>query len=262
MIKYNKPKEVKTSSKKFTLCTDFNPGYPNIGKILHDHKHIFDHDPVLKKVIPPENIIASFRGAKTINDLLIHSRLPPLALEEENDNTVAESCTTTNLGCVKCDKNCYLCRNYIKATNIAYSYHTNVTYEINGQINCCTPNIVYLLNDKLCKISNVGYTTITMKNRFSIHKSHIKKCVMSCEFSKHFIENETIHNVDRETKNYKVVDDCLKDQIEIILLEAVDLTDISAENKLQKCEEREKFWQDRLRTLRIYGGMNVRESKS
>ena len=50
MIKYNKPKEeAGPPSKKFALCTNFNPGYPNIGKILHDHKHIFDLDPVLKK---------------------------------------------------------------------------------------------------------------------------------------------------------------------------------------------------------------------
>ena len=84
---------------------------------------------------------------------------------------------------------------------------------------------------------------------------------MSCEFAKHFIENETIHYVNRETKNYKVVDSCLKDQIEIILLEAVDVTEVNIENKLQKCEERERVWQDRLKTLRVYGGMNVREAK-
>ena len=60
------------------LVTDFNPGLPNIGRVLNLYKHILRLDPELCKAVNPDGIFASFRGAKTIHDKLVHSRLTTL----------------------------------------------------------------------------------------------------------------------------------------------------------------------------------------
>ena len=74
------------------LVTDFNPGLPNIGRILNRHKHILKLNPVLCKVVDPNGIFASFRGAKTIHDKLVHSKLPVLesSTEEIESNEQVE----------------------------------------------------------------------------------------------------------------------------------------------------------------------------
>ena len=97
--------------------------------------------------------------------------------------------------------------------------------------------------------------------RFSNHKSHIKSSKRTCEVSKHFSEN-SLHILDRSsTKNYDL---SLKDQLEVIIIEQVDVTGIGqdTQSRLRKCKERECFWQNNLKTLQQYGGMNVREERS
>ena len=60
---------------------DFIPELPNIGGILNKHRHILFLDKELCKVMNPSKNVASYRGAKTLKDSLIHSKLPSL-----NDN--------------------------------------------------------------------------------------------------------------------------------------------------------------------------------
>ena len=72
----------------------------------------------------------------------------------------------------------------------------------------------------------------------------------------------SLHILDRSsTKNYDL---SLKDQLEVIIIEQVDVTGIGqdTQSRLRKCKEREWFWQNNLRTLQQYGGMNVREERS
>ena len=47
----------------------------------------------------------------------------------------------------------------------------------------------------------------------------------------------------------------LSTEIEIILIEEID----GHHKRLNACKKREWFWQNQLKTLRQYGGMNVRE---
>ena len=47
-------------------------------------------------------------------------------------------------------------------------------FKIKSVIDCLTRNVIYLINDNICKISSVGYTADNMKTRFANHKSHIK----------------------------------------------------------------------------------------
>ena len=247
-----------TIDRVFPFVCDFNPGLPNVAAILNKHKHILLLDDELKDIIKPENIFASFRGTKTIEDLLVHSKLPILDIDPENQEGTIEPDGI----CQPCSKGCVLCKNYLVKTAWAYSFHTSSRFKIKGTLDCDSKNIVYIINDKVCNLSSIGCTADTLKVRFSNHKSHIKSSKRTCEVSKHFSDNTSLHVLDRSsTKNYDL---SLKDQIEVIIIEQVNVTGIGqdTQSRLRKCKEREWFWQNNLKTLQQYGGMNVREERS
>ncbi len=125
-----------------------------------------------------------------------------------------------------------------------------------------THNVVYIINDNTCKLSSVGCTTDSMKVRFRNHKSHIKFDKRLCEVSKHFSDNRHVHSLDKSTAS--AYDNSLKNHIEVIVIERVDISDVGEDTKsrLKKCKEREWYWQNNLKTLKQYGGMNVREERS
>ena len=237
--------------------TDFNPGYPNIGKILNEHKHLFDLDQELKAVIYPDNIFVSFRGNSTLNDMLIHSKLPGI------QNTTTDSTPSSHNNfyqgrCQSCPKKCVLCKNYLTESETVTSHHTNEIFNINDIIDCNTPNVVYLINDNICNVSYTGCTVDSMKNRFSNHKSHIKYLRRTCELSKHFSDNKVLHDLDKSSnKNYDV---SLKNHLQIIAVEKVDISNIpnTTYDRLKACEIREEYWKNKLKTLKVYGGLNTR----
>ena len=129
-------------------------------------------------------------------------------------------------------------------------------------IDCDTENVIYLINDLTCNLSSIGCTADSMKVRFRNHKSHIKHARRTCEVSIHFSENQGVHTIDKST--YKAYDDSLKKQLEVIILEKVDVTNILQDTKsrLKECKRREWYWMNQLKTLKQYGGMNVREERS
>ena len=248
-------KEAEAKDRVFPLVTDFNQGLPNIGAILNQHKQILSLDSELCKVINPDNIFPSYRGTKTIKDLLIHSKLSPLSAEEVS---LTEGSNKYGI-CQPCEKRCVLCKNYLMKTEYAYSYHTSKEFRIQQTINCNSENVIYIINDKICKVSSVGYTADNMKTRFTNHKSHIKYNKRFCEVSKHFADNVNFHKLDKSSLSK--YDNCLKQQIEVIIIEQVDLTGVdgSVESIRKRLKDREWFWQNNLKTLRQYGGLNVRE---
>ena len=84
---------------------------------------------------------------------------------------------------------CLLCKNYLLKTDNAYSHQTSTKYKIKDIIYCNSINVIYIINDNVCKISSVGYTADNMKTRITNHKSHIKYNKRLCEVSKHFSDN-------------------------------------------------------------------------
>ena len=242
----------------FPLSCEFNPSLPNIGQVIGKHKHILSLDEELTKVINPDNIFASYRGAKTIKDLLIHSKLPNIVTQ----NTVEQNDNVQSGGCQPCVKSCHLCKHYLKTSKIAYSYHTNSTFPIKEVIDCNTPNVVYVVNDRVCEISYTGCTADSCCSRWPNHKSHIKMSRKTCELSTHFIDNPILHPLDKSTcASY---DASLKPQLEIIIVEKVKIEgeNLTARERLRQCEVRELFWQEQLRTLQEYGGMNIRKLRT
>ena len=123
-------------------------------------------------------------------------------------------------------------------------------------------NVIYIINDKVCKLSSVGYTMDKMKVRFPNHKSHIKYNKRLCEVSKHFTDNLVLHDLDKSS--HSDYDKSLSSQIEVIIIEEVNLSGVESntESIRKKLKEREWYWQNNLKTFRQYGGLNVREEHS
>ena len=107
----------------FPLACDYNPGLPNIGGILSKHKHILDLDDDLKDVINKDNIFASCRGNKTIKDILTHSKLRSGHVDTQEDQRSVPNGECKK--CKKCNKQCYVCKNYLIEGTEIDSYYTN-----------------------------------------------------------------------------------------------------------------------------------------
>ena len=242
----------------FPLISDFNPALPNVSNVLNKYKSIINLDQELAQVIKPQNIFASFRRPKTIKDLLIHSKLDKV--EKNGGNGEVDQVGTATGVCKPCAKSCVLCRYYLKESRYFKSYHCNKTFPICHEIDCETENVIYMINDIICKRSYVGCTTTSTRLRFSNHKSHLKKLRRTCELSGHFSMNQFIHKLDRQPKTNKEFDLDLQKHLEIIIIEEVDVKDVK--NNIERfkiCQEREGYWQHELRTLAIHGGLNKRD---
>ena len=271
----------------YPLVCDFNPAYPPVGRIINKNKFLLKLDPLLVKTIPPEKIFVSYRGNKTIKELLVPSKMrgdnnkidmPPLVpLGTENnsstlsntdinsvkitprDKTVAPPSSNINeeKGCYHCESKCKACLQFVCSTKTAKSYHSDYIVNISSRITCDTPGVCYLINDKLCRRSSVGSTLYDFKTRWRNHKSHIRKDRKTCEISKHF--NSEFHNLIKEP--LAEFDTDLSEQLEVILIEAVNFSSsVDQNDKIRILKQRESYWQQQLNTFECFGGLNKRDS--
>ena len=66
-MSYLKPKlKASTNKRVFPLVADFNPGLPNIGGILNEHRHILFLDKEVCKVINPSKILLRIEELNTL----------------------------------------------------------------------------------------------------------------------------------------------------------------------------------------------------
>ena len=254
-IIYNKKTTETSQGRNFPLVCDFNPALPPIGKIINKYKYILDLDAGLKNIIPKERVFVSYRGNKTIKDILVPSRLR----SQEKDTTNSNN---TEFGCFKCNNSCKTCELFLHPAQSIRSYHTNETFQIKQNLNCRTENVVYVIEDLICNKIYTGCTTDSVATRFSNHKSHIRKRVKkSCELSVHFLHNEDIHIMDKKGP-LKQFDETLAKQLRVTVIEKVSV--LNTDNKVQrlaKCKLREAHWQNQLKTLEMWGGLNKRDSR-
>ena len=242
----------------FPLVCDFNPALPPIGKIFNQHKHILELDPILKKAIPTNNVFVSYRGNKTIKDLLIPSKLRNAPSNTINPIPTPNPNPINNLeiGCYPCAKRCKLCKYYLVTTQVAKSHHSDNVVNITQTLNCNANNIIYLVKDKICGKSYIGCTSTSMSIRWNNHKSQIKKEVTNCNLAIHFSQNKDVHPLDKST--YNKYDECLSQQLDVTIIEQVESCNNweNGETRLAKCKVRENYWQNQLKTMTIWGGLN------
>ena len=231
------------------LVIEYNPSLPNVHHIINKYKYLVDLDPIMKEHIPSSSIIVTFSRPKNLKDILTHSKF----VDKSED-------TLDGVGCFKCSRNCDLCKYFLVETKSFKSYHSNKSYKIRLNLTCNTIGIIYLINDTVCHKSYVGSCITNCKTRFSNHKSHIKNKYLDCELAQHFAECEETHLLDTSSK--EAYNNSLKGQIEIVIIDQIFFDKTDSKNvKMGKCKAKEGFWQTQLRTLKKFGGLNVKDDR-
>ena len=247
---YSKDDSAASSSRAFPLVTQFNPGLPNVSKVLHKYKHVLQLDEDLCSVIKPSNIFASFRQPKNIKGLLTKSGF------KSDSSAINSNETDEQRGSISCRK-CLLCKFYLINDTQFVNYETRNKVYITKSITCTTKGVIYLVRDLVCKRSYVGSTIDTMRIRWANYKNHIKTNYQSCEVAKHVHSDLAVHPIDLDKYDEK-----LSAQFNVFLLDKVDLsgckTTKSKRNKIQKVEG---VWQSSLAALSNYGGLNKRNER-
>ena len=229
---------------------DYNPALPPMGKYINKHKHILEMDTELVRIINPDSIFISYRSNPTIKSIPVHSKLNSPSVD---DNTL--------LGSIGCN-NCKLCKDFLISPRIISSFHTTQTFNFKLLLGCKSTFVIYKIDDIICDRSYIGSTVSSLSTRWSNHKSHIRKHIRSCELTTHFFESDA-HNFNGKTA-LKDFDNALKDHLKITLLDQLVFDDTfnpSSDHKVKLLKEREAYWQNQLRTLVGFGGLNKRDAR-
>ncbi len=252
------------------MVMDHNPALPNMGSIIHRHKHLLSLDPDLSSLVRPDGVFVSYRKNKTIGDMLVHNRYRASDNQRKEIETIVHHEPDADLsvpreaallagviGCHACGK-CYVCKQKFLSPCAQFtSYHSEQIFTISKKLNCQSTNLIYLIECNTCKQSYIGYTTTNLPKRFSNHKSHIKKGIKSCKLVNHFIEVD--HSLDFSTN--ETFNSTLSAHVSIIIVDSVDLSSCTSNEERERVmEAREGFYQTQLKTLERYGGMNTLDS--
>ena len=199
------------------------------------NKYLLDLDGDLGKIINPRKVFVSYRGNKTIKDILVPSKL-------KSKNNSTEDVTNPELGCFKCESLCKLCRDFMECPNKIKSFHTEQEFNFKHKLNCKSPNVIYKLDDNVCKRSYIGSSVSGMAIRWPNHKSHIRKSVKSCDIANHFSNVCKNHILDKSAK-INIFDNQLKAQLRVTLIDQVKMNDNDTNDiKLKKLKEREAYY--------------------
>ena len=247
------PIDKENSARKYPLIMKYNAKLPNMNQIIRKHLPVLKLTPETSELFPEKSIFVSYKIEKNIRELITCSKFRSRDTHDQEINPDVK-------GCVKCNK-CKLCKLYLEETKVAWSYHTNETFRLKSTLTCTTPNVIYAIHDKVCKLSYIGYTgDEDIHRRWANHKSHIKQNRKTCELASHFIKNSnSCHKLTRS--DLKKYDEELQGQLGLVILEEVILPKNYDESTKTKClEARENHWQCNLKAVQLYGGLNKRGS--
>ena len=258
IYKINRDNKTCCVTRNFPLVCDFNPSLPPVASYIHKYKYLLELDENLKKIIDPCKIFVSYRGNKTVKEILVPSKLKNSCNNQEFVNDSTDN--TIEKGCFKCESSCKLCRDFLDCPNKIRSFQTDQEFNFKFNLNCKSKNIIYKLDDIVCKKTSIGSSITGMSTRWTNHKSHIRKSVKSCEIANHF-SSDNYHSLDKNSK-ISVFDDQLKTQLRVTIIDQIQFKDSDNDDfKLKKLKEKEAFWQNQLKTLSCYGGFNKRDAR-
>ena len=220
-------KRVSSEEKKFRFFTEFNPSSPNIFKILKKHEHMLRGHEKLNKLFPPGSFQVVNRRTKNLQELMLRADPYSVRLQVMGQYTK----------CGRCDS----CKNFVVGADHIKSSATGKIFKLRKNLDCSTPNIVYVAECEKCVLQGVG-STVDWKPRLSNYKSHIRNGHMTCRIVKHFaevcphLENPLAH-------------------LRFHIIDAVDnVQGLSAEKVDELLLEKEKMWIRNLVTC--HKGMN------
>ena len=131
---------------------------PQIRQILLEKAPILNQHPATQALVANGFLVALKRN-KNLRDKLVRA-----ALHQPQRGAP---------GCHPCRRPCKTCK-YIQTTDEFVSHTTKKKYKIHEEVNCLTPNVIYLLDCSRCGQQYVGQTSNTFATRFLQHCSDIR----------------------------------------------------------------------------------------
>jgi hypothetical protein len=217
--------------KRHRFFTHFNPHHPNIHKIILKNENILRTSATLDQIFPQGSFQVVNKREKNLKELI--SRADPYTAKPPK---IGEYKT--------CGRRCDSCRTFAGECTDFKCNATSRTFKLAKNMNCNTPNVIYLTECRKCKLQGVG-STIKWKPRLRNYKSWVKKGIRQCRIGNHFIDNAGCRGSDDapwENMKFTIID-CL-DNSENLSLEQID-------DELLK---KEKMWIRKL--LTYHHGLN------
>ncbi len=217
--------------KKHRFITKFNPRHPNVRNIIAKHEHLLRTSATLDQIFPEGSFQVVNKRERNLKELV--SRADPYSSRPHHIGQYK-----------KCDRTCDSCKSFVTGDTDFKCNATGRNFRLQKDINCNTPNVVYLCECRKCKEQGVG-STVIWKPRIRNYKSHVKHGIRQCRVGNHFIDNAGCRGPDDnpwENMKFTIID-CV-DNFENLTPEQID------EELLKK----EKMWIRKLVTY--HHGMN------
>jgi hypothetical protein len=150
----------KKINKQVLLVLTYHPSLEKIAGIVRHHWKEIEKGETLAKLFPEPPVVA-FRRPKSIKGTLVRAAVP------------RPSSTTGQ--CKPCgDKRCKCCLQ-LQHTQVFHSKTTGKEYKIFCNVNCKTPNVVYLLDCHVCGSQYVGESVQPFNKRKNGRRSDLTK---------------------------------------------------------------------------------------
>jgi hypothetical protein len=161
----------KKINNRVPLVLTYHPSLEKISGIVSHHWKEIEKSEALAKLFPEPPVVA-FRRHKSIKDTLVRAAV------SRPSSTVGQ--------CQPCgDKRCKCCLQ-LQHAQVFHSKTTGKEYKIFCNVNCKTPNVVYLLDCHICGWQCVGESVQPFNKRMNGHRSdHTKKTLLLV--SQHFV---------------------------------------------------------------------------
>ena len=169
-----KKKNEETGEKKHRFFTEYNPASPNISEIIKKHEHFLRNHEFLNKLFPIDSFQVVHRRCQNLRELMLRA------------DPYSTRCIDTKYSYFKCGV-CDSCKNFVVGDSDVKSFATGRVFQIRKNMNCDTPNVIYVAECIKCLKQGVG-STVCWKPRLRNYKAHIKGKKNTCRIVKHFIE--------------------------------------------------------------------------
>ena len=129
-------------------------------------------------------------------------------------------------------------------------------------MNCKSTLVIYKIDDIICNRTYIGSTASSLSTRWSNHKSHIRNNIKSCELTTHFSDSDK-HKFDKKLP-LNDFDNILKEHLNITLIDQLVFDEplhLTSDHRTKLLKEREAYWQNQLRSLICFGGLNKRDAR-
>ena len=184
---------VKTESKRVIMVLRYNPKLISVSTVIKKHWSSMTKDPILKKIFPEPPMLA-FKQPSNLRSMLVRAKHPSKL-----------KATRKLLGKHQCNKSWKICH-YINVTKEFRSNQTDETFKLNGDFNCNTVGVIYLISCNKCSKQYVGQTTRKFQTRIKEHIGDIKNnrdtvCAIHFNSRGHSIDNLRVQIIEKVCPN-------------------------------------------------------------